>query len=291
MQSNHNRQQYNARIRKVLDFISAHLDEKLSLSQLSDVANFSPFHFHRQFTATTGVPLSQMILLMRLKQAAQALGTNSQLRVLDIAQQTGFESPESFSRAFRRFYNLSPSDYKKTPDWERFNENKKLLLPTKLSQPGGLLDMNVEIVTFPNTPIAALEHRGPERLVYETSRKFIGWRQRAGINPLMGNTYGLHYTSDASSDDYRFDISVSFDGPIEPNPEGIVSKLIPEGRCAKIRHMGSRDHIPAADFLYREWLPASGEELRDFPFFFHYVNVGPEVQDHDMITDLYLPLR
>jgi len=292
MQSNHNRQQYSARIRRVLDFISSHLNEKLSLSQLSDLANFSPFHFHRQFTAYTGVPLNRMILLMRLKQAAQALGTNSRTRVLDIAQQAGFESPESFSRAFKRFYDLSPSQYKKTPDWERFNENKKLLLSiSQLGQPGELLDMNVEIVTFPNTPIAVLEHRGPERLVYETSRKFIRWRQRIGINPQMGDTYGLHYTSDGSSDDYRFNISVSFAGPIEPNPEGIVSKLIPEGRCAKIRHVGSRDHIPVADFLYREWLPASGEELRDFPFFFHYLNVGTEVQDSDMVTDLYLPLR
>jgi AraC family transcriptional regulator len=89
MQSNHNRQQYNARIRKVLDFINSHLDQRLSLRQLSDVANFSPFHFHRQFTAYTGVPLNRMILLMRLKQAAQALGTNSLIRVLDVAQQAG----------------------------------------------------------------------------------------------------------------------------------------------------------------------------------------------------------
>jgi AraC family transcriptional regulator len=177
------------------------------------------------------------------------------------------------------------------PDWEGFSENKKLLLAISQSnQLGERSDMDVAIVTFANTPIAALEHHGPERLVYETSRKFIGWRQRMGIKPQNGDTYGLHYSSDGSSNDYRFDISVSFAGPIEPNPEGIVSKLIPEGRCAKTRHIGSRDHIPAADFLYRQWLPASGEELRDFPFFFHYLNVGPDVRDKDMVTDLYLPI-
>ena len=47
----------------------------------------------------------------------------------------------------------------------------------------------------------------------------------------------------------------------------------------------------AAVHLYEDWLPASGESLRDFPIFFHYVNVGPNVREEDMITDVYLPLR
>jgi AraC family transcriptional regulator len=57
------------------------------------------------------------------------------------------------------------------------------------------------------------------------------------------------------------------------------------------RHLGSRAHNAAAVYLYREWLPRSGESLGDFPIIFHYVNVGPEVQEHEMITDVYLPLR
>jgi AraC family transcriptional regulator len=43
--------------------------------------------------------------------------------------------------------------------------------------------------------------------------------------------------------------------------------------------------------LYEDWLPGSGESLRDFPIFFHYVNVGPNVREEDMITDVYLPLK
>lgn len=292
MPQTNNLEQYRGRIQNVLDFISAHLDERLTLSQLSAVAHFSPFHFHRQFTAFTGVPLSRMILLLRLKFAARTLGTNSQIRVMEISQQTGFESPEAFSRAFQRFYGLSPSQFKKTPDWERFTENKKLVQPFNLTEQQSTErhNMNVEIVTFPETTIAALEHHGPENLVYETTRKFVGWRQRVGVNPQIGKTYGLHY-SGLSPEHYRFDISVSYKGDVAPNPEGVVARIIPEGRCARVRHIGSREYIPAADLLYREWLPASGEELRDFPFFFHYVNIGPDVRDKDMVTDLYLPLQ
>lgn len=50
-------------------------------------------------------------------------------------------------------------------------------------------------------------------------------------------------------------------------------------------------HNAAAVYLYKTWLPASAERLRDFPIFFHYVNVGPDVREEDMITDVYLPLQ
>ena len=61
--------------------------------------------------------------------------------------------------------------------------------------------------------------------------------------------------------------------------------------CAVLRHLGSRENVTAASHLYEVWLPESGEAQRDFPMFFHYVNVGPQVQPHEMITDVYLPLR
>jgi AraC family transcriptional regulator len=57
-----------------------------------------------------------------------------------------------------------------------------------------------------------------------------------------------------------------------------------------VRHLGSRENVSAAVYLYEVWLPNSGETLRDFPIFFHYVNVGPQIQEREMITDVYLPL-
>lgn len=154
-------------------------------------------------------------------------------------------------------------------------------------------DMHVEIVDFPDTLVAALEHRGPEHLSHKTAQIFIDWRRANGIGPTQGRTYGIHYTDPVCTlpEDYRLDICVSVDAPVTPNPQGVVTKLIPGGRCACVRHHGSRDHVRAAEWLCREWLPGSGEELRDFPIYFHYVNVGPGLQPRDMITDVYLPLK
>ena len=78
----------------------------------------------------------------------------------------------------------------------------------------------------------------------------------------------------------------------EDNAFGVVNSTIPGGRCAVLRHHGSHSALTElARSLYSEWLPASGEELRDFPLFFHYHNFVHEVAEHELLTDIYLPLK
>ena len=153
--------------------------------------------------------------------------------------------------------------------------------------------MDVQIVTFPETKVAAVEHRGPPQREHETAQRLIAWRLRNGLPRDRHRSYGVHYTDPYTTPpaDHRVDFCLSVDFDVPPNPEGVVTKIIPANRCALARHLGSRAHNAAAVFLHRDWLPQSGETLGDFPIFFHYVNVGPEVQEHEMITDVYLPLR
>jgi AraC family transcriptional regulator len=153
--------------------------------------------------------------------------------------------------------------------------------------------MQVHIINFPATRVAALEHHGPEHRTYDTTMKFIEWRQANRIGPHQGSTYGIHYTDPVNTfpENYRIDICVSVEDDIPENPQGVVNKVIPACRCAVARHRGSRAHVTAAEYLVFDWLPQSGEELGDFPIFFHYVNIGPDIRENDMITDVYLPLK
>ena len=153
--------------------------------------------------------------------------------------------------------------------------------------------MDVRIVTFPETKVAAIEHRGPPQLEHETARKLIAWRQRNQLDRNRHRSYGVHYTDPYTTpaNDHHVDFCLSVDFDVAPNAEGVITKVIPGGRCALARHLGAREHNAAAVFLYREWLPASGEVAGDFPIFFHYVNVGPDGKEAEMITDVYLPLK
>lgn len=153
--------------------------------------------------------------------------------------------------------------------------------------------MDVRIVDFPETKVAALEHRGSPHLEHESVRKMIEWRVANRLGPGQARSFGVHYSDPRTAPpaDYRVDFCVEFDREVAPNPQGVVAKRIPGGRCAMVRHLGSRENVTSALWLYDVWLPRSGERLGDFPIFFHYVNVGPDITEHEMITDVYLPLR
>lgn len=152
--------------------------------------------------------------------------------------------------------------------------------------------MDVRIVDFPVTRVAAAEHRGPPALEHDTAQRLIEWRIAHRLPPHLHATYGIHYTDPQTTPpaEHRVDFCVAFAGEIAPNPQGVVAKVIPASRCAVARHLGSRDDVTVAAYLIQDWLPASGEVMGDFPMFFHYVNVGPSVREEDMITDVYLPL-
>jgi AraC family transcriptional regulator len=153
--------------------------------------------------------------------------------------------------------------------------------------------VDVQIVVFPQTRVAALEHRGAPHREHETVRRLVEWRIANRLHPDRHRMYGVHYSDPRATppDSYRVDFCVSIDDDVAPNPQGVVAKWIPGGRCASARHFGSRETVSTAYYLYDVWLPQSGEALRDFPIFFHYVNVGPQVLEDEMITDVYLPLR
>src|SRR5579871_3063572 len=153
--------------------------------------------------------------------------------------------------------------------------------------------MDVHIVMFPETKVAVLEHCGPPALENVTARKLVDWRIANRLPPDRHHSYGIHYTDPftVQPDEHRVDFCVSVERDISPNLQGVVNKTIPACRCAVARHLGSREHNAAAIYLHKQWLPQSGEFLGFFPMFFHYVNVGPTVREHEMITDVYLPLR
>lgn len=155
--------------------------------------------------------------------------------------------------------------------------------------------MDVKIVDFAQTKVAALEHRGPPERVNDTARKFVEWRKASRLSPKdSSRTFGIAYDNPDTTEpqDFRFDICGEVGADVPANPQGVVTKLIPGGRCAVARHLGSHDRIgECAYWLYREWLPGSGEELRDYPLFFHYLNLVSETPEPELITDIYLPLK
>jgi AraC family transcriptional regulator len=105
------RRDYTERMTRVLVFIQENLDHELGLEELARVAFFSPFHFHRIFRGMLGESVKEHVRRLRIERAALRL-RNTSRSVIDVALETGYESHEAFSRAFKAMLGESPSSFR-----------------------------------------------------------------------------------------------------------------------------------------------------------------------------------
>jgi AraC family transcriptional regulator len=280
---------YERQLKKVLEFIGKHLDDKLTLNQLSDIACFSKYHFHRLFTAYTGLSLQQYVRWLRLKRAAHQLIIYKDKSIIEIAINAGFESHESFTRAFKQTCTLNPSEFRAQSSWQVWDQ-PPYCLPIQ-----GEMRMNVNIKNMKARRLAVLEHRGDPQKVGDSVSRLINWAkaQTISLKPKAGEGFGFAYDDPNTTPtaDFRFDLGITI--PEQLTLEGeVIEKRLPAGRYAVAIHKGSRNNIGDTVYgLYRDWLPESGEELGDLPCIFCYHNFDHEVADTELITECWLLLN
>jgi AraC family transcriptional regulator len=126
-------------IQQTLDTIEKRLDQPISIEQLAQQAWMSMFHFQRTFSLVLGIGIGEYIRNRRLSVAGELLATKK-LKVIDAALMFGYDSPESFTRAFTKFHGVNPSRVAKDPTLLR----RFLPMKIKISIEGGNM-MNVRI--------------------------------------------------------------------------------------------------------------------------------------------------
>ncbi|WP_089138785.1 AraC family transcriptional regulator [Vibrio rumoiensis] len=281
---------------KVCEYIYQNIDNTLTYEALSQVAHFSSFHFHRQFSAIFGMSTTTFIMKVRLKRAAYQLVFQPHKSITDIALDASFDYLESFSRAFKRHFNQSPSQFRRDPTWPDWYEqfDSKVGIKMKDINNHALLD-EISVKNLETILVAVKEHSGSPSLLNNTIGQFIDWRKNTMHSPVdSSRTFGIVYNdpNNTPAEQFRFDVCGEVQQMVGQNPFGIVDKSIEGGRYACLRHIGP--HYLMDDkiyFIFGQWLPQSGEELRDQPMFFEYKNVFPEVAEHELITDIYVPLK
>jgi AraC family transcriptional regulator len=294
---------YLQRLNVVVKYIESNLDKTLTTSDLSDIAFCSKFHFHRVFVAHMGMSVGKYIKLLRFKQASYQLAFRHEMSILDIAISCGYKNSSSLSREFKKILGMTPSTFRKEPDWQLWHQIVDPLLSSISYQSQHLKSKNmfsisqiqkVKLIDFPETIVAALEHKGTPSRVMETVNKFIQWRKENGPSPEVSDTFNILYDDPKAvePEEYRFDVCASIHNQIKPNSYSVVEKIIPSGRCAVLRHIGADSLLgQSIHYLYSDWLEQSNESLRNYPCFIKRVTFYPDVPEHEMIIDIYLPIK
>ncbi len=152
------RDEYEQAIRNVQFLIQEHLDEKISMDDLARAAGFSMFHFHRIFSAMVGENLGEHLLRLRMERAAFELVYSSR-SIPDIAFSAGYETHESFTRAFRKRFGQTPSDYRKDARCERGMGSPPGL--REVIQRQGGKPMKVKVEQFQPMTVVSVRYTGP----------------------------------------------------------------------------------------------------------------------------------
>jgi AraC-like DNA-binding protein/DNA gyrase inhibitor GyrI len=298
MRRNHH---YHDRVNRVLDYIAQNLDAELSLARLSDVACFSPFHFHRIFQGVTGETLNSHVRRVRLERAALLMRTSPRKRITDVALEAGFAGTAEFSRAFKNHFDRTASSWDRRSPLEK---SKICKAPEKRSfhtieelQRWKSAEKNVRVRVHRFSAFRYVYNRifAP----YENTRlldayhSLIAWlaERRTGIRDVVVIGMSLDDPAITPSEKCRYDLGIAF--PQEPG--GMLGDIVrarggaampqaslPAQSECDARGLSIRDFAPqqivsfhcigdlahvdrAWHYLYRIWLPSGAFEPADLP--------------------------
>ncbi|MBN1187102.1 MAG: AraC family transcriptional regulator [Bacteroidales bacterium] len=185
---------YINRINNTLEFINNNLDKELNLAIIAKIAFYSPFHFHRLFSAVTGEAPNQYVLRKRIERSAYQLKHSKEIPVIEIAINNGFESNAAFTKAFKKHYGIAPSQlrketnaYSKIRQKDSKNGQNQLVISQDICDVKKYLDMGnytqIEVKTMPAIKVAYVTHVGSFEGIGKAYGKLMSW---AGAKGLIG---------------------------------------------------------------------------------------------------------
>lgn len=281
--------EYDRRVHQALAYIDTHLDESIDIERLAKQANFSPFHFHRLFSALVGETMGSYLTRRRVETAAARLASQPRLSILEVALAVGFSSNEAFSRAFRKRFGRSPSAWRDAPADSRAKNSKASQVDRNPDQAtaaevgyrSGAMKttttpLHVKVQNRPAVRIAYLRYQGPfgpavGRFWHE---KVAPWLEQ---NDLLGvPRYGVSQDDPEITEPAkcRYDAGAEVDANFVPS-RGAQIATIPGGLYGSTRFYGTSAEIPETwRRILREWLPESGYQLDARPCFEYYPTDG-----------------
>ena len=211
-------------IENALTYLEANLTEKLEIRDTAKQACLSPFYFQRIFVAMCGISVGEYIRSRRLALAGEELA-GSDARVIDIAAKYGYDSPDSFNRAFQRFHGISPSAAKKA--------GTRLIsfTPVKIKQmTEGMDKMEYQIVKKPQFTVMGVSRRFRPETSYQQIPEY--WTEMFGQPdfPLTG-VYGICIDDNGADGEFEYWIADDYI-PCGQIPAGCKTRVIPAGTWA-----------------------------------------------------------
>lgn len=262
-------------VQRGIDYIEDHLDEDIDAAEVARRAGLSRWHFQRVFRALTNETLKTYIRSRRLSLACEQL-LHTRRRILEIALAAGYESQESFTRAFKLAFEMTPNEYRKIGHKRLFLEKVRFdaaylqhLAQRRVTpEPQLYLQPQITMVGLRTTFYGSDSERN--NLGQKLPALWDAFMQRLSEveNRVTGVCYGVVQPTAPDSEllDYHAAVEIRTDCHAHSAahgarlPDGMVQLVVPEASYAKFTHRGLAlevDHT--VNYAYSTWLLSSGK--------------------------------
>ena len=277
-------------VKEAVEYMERHITEDITMYDVASHINISPFYFHKGFSILCGYSVTEYIRMRRLALAGEELLT-SDITVLDLAMKYGYDSPDSFTKAFSRFHGYTPMTVRK---------NKTMInafapLQLSISLKGGYtMDYRITKKEAFTVLAAAKEFR------YENANRDVTlfWQEHysSGKGKTVCGMFGINIDPQMGNEKFEYLIADVYNPSVDI-PEGFTVRTIPAFTWAVFPCKGS---LPQSmqdlnSKIFSEWLPA----LQDYEF-----AAGYSVEMYDMpskypngtsdenyYTEIWLPVK
>ena len=270
-------------INRAIAYMEDHLTEQVELEDIARSVNLSAFHFHRAFSLLTEMSPAEYLRSRRLSQAGAEL-VNGKEKVIDVALKYGYDTPESFTKAFTRYHGVSPMQARKGSPI-RFMSRYTVRITI---EGGCIMEYRIEKWEAQDLLVHAKDFHA------ETSESKIPefWREYCADEACrrIPGYLGVCAQKKAAGDVFRYGIGCKAED-VNGVPEGFELLHLPEYTWAVFTCVGP---VPDAiqkmwEQIYKEWLPTAEYELIPDYDIENYLPGDPDAQDY--VSEICIPVK
>jgi len=259
------------RFQRGIDFIEAHLFERFTLDEVASAAQLSTYHFARTFRVLMGETVMRYAMRRRLTLAAVRLVAED-VRLMELALDSKFESQEAFTRAFKRQFHQTPGDFRK---------NRTRLMASTLNAPNlsqlahtkekiSMEPKFIEVEEFRIIGMMATFNEETKQSIPDLWRAF-GPRMHEISTRIEGATYGICFPTALDEEDFDYMAAVPVEN-FDTIPNGMVARTVHAHKYAVFTHKTGDDTMhndlqKSMQYIWGTWLPNSDYEHAKVPDF------------------------
>ncbi|MCM3758240.1 AraC family transcriptional regulator [Sporosarcina aquimarina] len=283
-------------IQKAIEYMEKNLMEDMTIDSIAKQANVSPFHFQRTFAVLTEITVGDYIRRRRLTLAGEEL-LITDAKIIDIAYKYGYETPEAFSKAFRRQHKVTPTEARKNRG--KLQSYNRLIIQVTLK---GAEPMKYSVVEKNAFQIVGVKREFSSVLGEENVVGIPDLWEEVNLDGTSDLLFQLNdgvvkgvlgvcgEVSEVQKKANVFDywVATSYAGKV---PDGMLSLEIPASKWAVFEVHGQ---MPVAmqnawKQIFSEWFPSTGYEHAGIPEFELYTDEDPN--NLDLYSEIWIPIK